>query len=367
MSFSRNLSITIINDRIISKQSGSTPGVYKVFNVDVNTKYRIHLENYQSKVKTTLWVVDHTHATNDEIIDCNNLYYQSNSGGIVKIGVLFKSAKYGTHFDLKDIYLIKIDNPIYNPIDNPIDNDILTEYYKLKNEVNKLNITIVIPCHYKHFNYLSKLLNFYNQQTMLQKEIIIVLSQSKMIDQKYIDELKNCKYLFELKIICIEEKSPAGKNRHIGSNEAMGDIIIFQDADDIPHPQRNEIIHRCFIEYLDIDHILHGLSNNNIINKRYDINKIPAKILYHNIFNNHTEMASYKLTNGNIAIRKNIVNRVKWEDEKYRGQDVIFNKNLYEILRKYLIIQLPLYIYRENLSVKRYVIDKRSYNMRFKM
>ena len=78
------------------------------------------------------------------------------------------------------------------------------------------------------------------------------------------------------------------------------------------------------------------------------------------MFNNHKEMASYNLTNGNIAIRRNIVDKVRWETKKYRGQDVIFNKNLYSTLRKYLIIRLPLYVYRERLSVKRYVIRNRA-------
>ena len=368
MKFNKNLSIIIKNNRIISRQNGSTPGVYKFFNVEPNTKYKINLDGYNSRVATTLWMVDNEKTSNDLIRDVTDLYYQSNNQKIVKIGVLFKYARYGNYFDLDDIYLTKIDNyentQINNSIVNNLNDEILKEYYLIKDEINKLSISIIIPCHYKHFKYLSQLLSFYNHQTIIQKEIIVVLSQSNMLDEKNIEELKNNKYLYELKIICVKEKSPAGRNRHLGSKDATGDIIIFQDADDLPHLQRNEIIYKCFINYPQIDHILHGYSRYHIIYKKYNINNIPIKIFNHNMFYNHNEMASYNLTNGNIAIRKNVIDKVKWEDEKYRGQDVIFNKNLYTLLRKYLIIRLPLYVYREKLSVKKYVIDNNN-RMRF--
>ena len=63
-------------------------------------------------------------------------------------------------------------------------------------------------------------------------------------------------------------------------------------------------------------------------------------------------MALYNRTNGNIAIRQKIIYDIKWEIKKFRGQDVVFNKNIYTKFGKYLIIKLPLYIYREQFTSK---------------
>jgi len=157
--------------------------------------------------------------------------------------------------------------------------------------------------------------------------------------------------LNQRKIIKIINKSSAGNNRYIGSQNSTTDLLIFQDADDIPHYQRNQIIHQCFKNYPNIVHILHGFSRIKI-NKKFDINNIPIKILNHNIFTDHTEMASYHLTNGNIAIRRSIINNIEWDIKKFRGQDVRLNKNIYKKYGEYLIIRLQLYIYRENLTTR---------------
>ena len=63
-------------------------------------------------------------------------------------------------------------------------------------------------------------------------------------------------------------------------------------------------------------------------------------------------MASYHLTNGNIAIRRSIINNIEWDIKKFRGQDVRLNKNIYKKYGEYLIIRLQLYIYRENLTTR---------------
>lgn len=229
------------------------------------------------------------------------------------------------------------------------------EYYKIKNDILKKEnkISIVIPCHYKHFRYIHNLLLTYNKQTVLPYEIIIVISEYFRLNAKIIKDIDKHDYGFIVKIIKIRPKSPAGKNRFLGSKEAEGDIIIFQDADDLPHFQRNEIIQKCFMKYPEIVHILHGFSRH-VDNTYYNLEhmEIPSIILNHNIFLNHKEMASYNLTNGNMAIRKKIVNDIDWDIKKFRGQDVSLNKNIYKKYGQYMIIKMKLYTYRENLTSK---------------
>ena len=387
--FYKNFLVNINNNKITSKQKYGTPGVYKTFSVKENTRYKINLIKYdKGNAFTILWIanINNRSLSTNIIKDHDDLYYDSKITGSIKIGVLFKNTKINKYFYLKNIKISE-DESIAN---------LSQEYFKLKDEIlskkiiikektikreiiqekiieevinikqNIINdeniietkynmieksISIIIPCYYKHFKHINNLLKLYDQQTLLPKEIIIVLSEYTKLDKNVISKMEDKIYNFDLKIIRIKEKSPAGRNRYLGSENAEGDIIIFQDADDLPHNQRNEIIDKCFINYPHIVHILHGFSRLKI-DKKYDVNDIPIKILHHNIFCNHPEMASYNLTNGNIAIAKRIVDKIPWETKKFRGQDVALNRNIYSVFKEYLIIRLQLYVYRQQFTSK---------------
>ena len=360
--FYKNLGVDIVYNKIISKQNKGTPGVYKIFNIKSNTRYKIKLTNFDSGNATvTLWIgnINNKLISNNKIDDINNLYYDSKIGGKLKIGILFKKTHINQYFNLKDIGVEEdtflLDNILsdeYYILKNKIINNAVKENNIIKEPMSEIEkISIIIPCHYKHFQYIDQLLQMYNKQSMIPTEIIVVLCESTKISENIIDNAENKKYKYNLKIIRIKEKSAAGKNRYIGTKEAIGDIIIFQDADDLPHPQRIEIIQRCFKQYPSINHILHSCSRS-IMNTFYNIDKIPTKICKHNIFLNQQEMGNYKLTNGNIAIRNKIVNEIKWDIKNFRGQDVQLNKNIYEKYGEYMIIVLALYVYREKLTTR---------------
>jgi hypothetical protein len=354
----KHLSVSIINNKVISKQNGSTPGIYKIFNVKPNTNYKINLLGYTSGNSfNTLWIstIDNELISNNDIIRTNELIYRNKNNTKIKIGILFKRTKINQYYTINDILIEEINEIKNEIIFQKVENEGLYKnyYYDMKSQLISKNqsISIVIPCHYKHFSHIYKLLETYNHQTLLQKELIIVLSEYHKIPPHLINKVENEIYNYELKIIKLREKSPAGKNRYLGSKEAVGDIIIFQDADDLPHTQRNEIIKKCFDDYPSIVHLLHGYSRN-YINRIYETDNIPHRIFNHNIFLNHKEMASYRITNGNIAIRKEIVDKIRWELKKFRGQDVALNKNIYRTYGVYLVVLLPLYIYREHFTVK---------------
>lgn len=216
-------------------------------------------------------------------------------------------------------------------------------------------ISVVIPCHISHLKYIKELLNIYQKQTLLPSEIIIVISE---YDNKYDEIIKNIEdhnYKFEIKIIKICEKSFAGNNRYIGTNNSKGDIIIFQDADDIPHPQRVEIINYYFNKYSDIVHIVHKFTydthDSTFIN--YDINNIDHSYIKTNaLFLLIKVRKMTSITNGNIAIRKNIYEKLNWYNDIRRGQDVKFNSDIYTKYKKSLYIKIPLLNYKYLLSTK---------------
>ena len=59
-------------------------------------------------------------------------------------------------------------------------------------------------------------------------------------------KIENMKYPFKVIYIFHKECKYAGDNRNCACEKASGDIFITQDADDIPHPQRIEIIKYMF-------------------------------------------------------------------------------------------------------------------------
>lgn len=212
------------------------------------------------------------------------------------------------------------------------------------------DVSVIIPCHYKHYYFLDKLLGYYNIQTLIPKEVIIVLSESEKISENDINKLdKN--YNFQLIIIKIKGISNAGNSRYIGTNESNSSIIVFQDADDLPHIQRLECINYYFNKYPNINHICHAYSRKTIFSK-YNVNNVPIEIINYNIFNDANKMERYKLTNGNIAIRKEIISNIEWIKNKQRGQDVALNKNIFKVYNKFLMIKVPLYIYRQEYTTK---------------
>src|SRR5690606_16345790 len=112
---------------------------------------------------------------------------------------------------------------------------------------------------------------------------------------------------------------------------------------------RTEIIENLFLKHENINHICHAYTRikHNIT---FDINRINYKIMKQNVFENKILMGKMKLHNGNISIRKSIINKIVWDRKRYRGQDVQLNKNIFKVYKKFIFIQLPIYIYRENFT-----------------
>lgn len=410
--FYRNLSVRITGNKIISQQWGGTPGVYKIFPFLKDTKYKIELIGYETgNCSPYFWIGNMQNRTIIffKLHNANYINFDCKITGNYKIGLLFKSTKMNDYFFLDDIKTSrikeKVDNIANKNINNIIENANITNVTNMTNinkitakndgEIsddsknnksniisetniiniknifninrqnlspklsklnykNKFKISVVIPCHYKHFHFIDKLLKMYGEQTRVPDEIIIILCEANKTSQKNVRMVEEKSYKFKLNIIKLRNKSPAGNNRYLGTKESNGDIIVFQDADDYPHIQRIEIIEYFFYKFPDIVHICHAYSRTNII-KTVNISEIKYEIMKHNIFLNHKEMAKYSLTNGNIAIRKSIMNRVKWELKKFRGQDVAFNRNIYSVYSKFLLIKFPIYIYREQYTT-RYLI-----------
>lgn len=224
--------------------------------------------------------------------------------------------------------------------------------------------SIIIPCHHAHFLFLSPLIDEYTKQTKLPDEIVISLSNSQLLNKEDIEKLQNQTNLFPVRIITHERRVSAGENRNIACRQAKGDILICNDADDIPHPQRAEIIKYFFDNYL-IDHLAHQFSpSNELVRRRPDLYKnapthfealdIPSL----SFINGSGEI--YKgyegipfIHNGNIAITKEIAAGHKWIHIFGKDKDIDFNVMVSE-KNQCVVIHANLIKYQNQYSAFKY-------------
>ncbi len=350
----KNYKVNIVNNKIICRQNKGTPGVYKNFICKLSTKYKVSLSNYlKGNAIATLWISQNNNKTisNNKIIDINNLYFNSGNHKSLKIGVLFRLPKINQFFFLKNILINIAPKDIVStivPSNSLISNSLISNQLN-QSLISNLKISIVIPCHHSHFKHLHSLLKIYETQTKISDEIIIVLSESGKIRRREKNKIKKESYKFQLKFIEIKGMSRAGNNRYLGTKNATGEIIIFQDADDIPHRQRNEVISYFFEKYPDMVHICHQFSKTSL-NNNININNIITIPVLKDIFSTRERRKIYEITNGNIAIRRKIYSNINWYKKKFRGQDVALNMSIFKKYKKTLLLKTSLYLYRKSLS-----------------
>ena len=213
--------------------------------------------------------------------------------------------------------------------------------------------SIIIPCHYKHAQHLYALLQMFEHQTELPSEIVISMSEVHRVPGAILEALYNELWSFPVIIVTSRQKLYAGQNRNIACQRAKGNVFICQDADDIPHPRRVEIIKYFFANYT-IDHLMHcwtKIENDFVafVNSHIDITQI--KFVNLKQFKDTWKIGWY-LTNGNVAISRAVFNKINWTSMP-RGQDVAFNASVYSHFPNRIVINAPLLGYRSFLSSTR--------------
>lgn len=214
-----------------------------------------------------------------------------------------------------------------------------------------LTVSVIIPCSGYHFQHLNTLLDIYQHQTCLPDEVVISLSSMEELDPLEIDALETHPWPFPVKIYKAYGKQSAGLNRNIAASRSTGDILVLQDADDLPHPQRVEIAKFVFENYF-VDHLIHMFtSSQNKALRTYDKNLVPfITFESFNAFNNSPSFHTFH--NGNICCSRRVVETFSWEDVKSLEYDldIEFNRNVYQKFPNTAIVPWPLVTYRRELS-----------------
>ncbi|HSW71883.1 MAG TPA: glycosyltransferase family A protein [Chlamydiales bacterium] len=203
-----------------------------------------------------------------------------------------------------------------------------------------LKVSVIVPCVAFHFHHLLPLLKYYANQTIPPDEVVISLSETEKLKEGEIAFLENQFWPFKLIIIPHAKRKSAGMNRNIACREASGDILMLQDADDVPHPQRVEIVKMLFETY-EIDHLIHKFCTEISAFrpvKRMDLRKYST---YTAIEDTH---------NGNIVISSKLKRYLQWEDVKKVDHDIPFNERVYKLFPNTAVLMSPLICYRQPLS-----------------
>jgi len=223
--------------------------------------------------------------------------------------------------------------------------------------MNKYNkVTLAIPCMWSHFKYMKALLESIRSSSMVPEEIVISISDVNVRSKK-----EQISFLFksfknDLNIVFTlsEQLQPAYTARDTISPLITGDLIIYHDADDMPHYNRFEYIKRFFEEY-DIVHLNHSyrfFREPDVGNIKYDDIKVVrgGLTLYESYFGekrvHHLYGSPYMRTAiGPTSIKKEVLSKVSWKNRRVGNEDNTFCLEVLQAFKKSMLIDAKIYSY----------------------
>ncbi len=210
-----------------------------------------------------------------------------------------------------------------------------------------LSVSLIVPCHSRHLDLLKSLLFYYERASSSRPdEVVVSLSGVALIDPLIIKKIESYPWRFALKILQHKEELSAAENRNCAANASRGDLLICQDADDLPHRQRIQIIKQLFETY-QIDLLLH----------RFSFDEAPSQIRFDQAAQQTERIKSLDhveyLAQGVPAFTREVFQRIQWERRDSGDEDCLFNYTAFDLFKNTVFCSVPLYFYRPQLSARR--------------
>lgn len=209
----------------------------------------------------------------------------------------------------------------------------------------KKTTSVIVPCHYAHAKHLYPLLRSLEEQTVLPDEVVISLSEYAKVPEGILAVLVESRWAFPITVIASEKKLYSAQNRNVASAMAKGDVFIYNDADDQPHPQRIEII-KFFFESYDLDMLMHKFVQ---IDEQTQVQYATYNELDYVCPSDYSYILGRDIHNGNNAIARHVFEAFKWPDFRSH-EDEFYNRILYKYFGNRMIVLAPLIMYRNYLS-----------------
>lgn len=213
-------------------------------------------------------------------------------------------------------------------------------------------LTLCITCYDADYHLLPDLLKRLEKQTAAPTDILIAASnllidrfdnipKSLQIDKKNIPinivSNQYCRLL-------------PGGIRNVGAECSISSHIMFFDIDDVPHNQMIQIVTAIFNKY-NCDAVLHnyvyGFDYVDQVENNYSINTITAETIVEkdrsctNLICNNDP-----IHHGHITIKRDIVNRIKYNEGRSLGEDGEFCQAVFDKGYTIKYYKNPLVFYR---------------------
>lgn len=228
-----------------------------------------------------------------------------------------------------------------------------------------MKVSLVIPCTPGHAANLPALLASYAAGSVPPDQVVVSLSEAPLVPPELVARIAavGTTGFEEFLLLKHAGRMTHGPNRQAGSERAIHELISYQDADDLPHPCRIQVVKALFARH-DICHLVHFYCP-----KGEDFSDVgaltfptwPQDVIFANSFPDG-KIANCKDTQcwygfftrqrvhaGHLTIRREVLRAVRWKDwdELAFGiaEDYEFNMETTFHFRKSLIVGIPLVKY----------------------
>jgi cellulose synthase/poly-beta-1,6-N-acetylglucosamine synthase-like glycosyltransferase len=152
----------------------------------------------------------------------------------------------------------------------------------------------------------------------------------------------------------------AGEARQRALDLCSGDVVVYNDADDLPHPDRIKIVREMF-DNNDIVHLAHSFIFMN--KEQYPVKienvkfcggeEICNRYFPHGKFEDCRSISTAygdlmaRITAGACCVKRNVLKEVQWPNIVNGIEDYLFCMEVAFRYRKSMLIDAPLYSYRK--------------------
>lgn len=246
-----------------------------------------------------------------------------------------------------------------------------------------MKTSVVIPSTNNHFKYLDKVFLSYVDQTMRPEEIVVSIANGHLVDKEEIRRLKNkySWYFQNVEIITHDRAVPEGPNRGEGTKIASNDLILYNDSDDLAHPQRVETVKQIF-ENFDVLHLNHGYSFEERFQPIKQIKTVTSSEMFNLYFPDFLDTPPQKrtratrpkkvydkrgnslpygsgfgvsITGGSLCILKSVTDAINWEWDMDVSYDYDFCMDTLFYFNKSLLIDSKLIWYNKTGNMGWYI------------
>ena len=230
-----------------------------------------------------------------------------------------------------------------------------------------MRASVFIPSIPEHLANVPEILSAYESGSAQPDEVVVMVSRADEASAKELANVKNYPWK-RVRMIVRSERVFAGPARQMALKECDGDIVLYQDSDDLPHERRVQFAKHFFtvrdIKILNHSYFYRKQPTWPLVLE--DVKSTEGDDLYKLYFPDGKVESCRKYCDcyggglpfpvhaGACCIRREVLEEVKWKgpdelvfapDPKHKTEDYEFCMEVLFKWNKSLVINCPLYFY----------------------